>query len=91
LADDDIPETLSNKKLVNATTETVGTDSKSIVNKKYVDDKFDSVSGIATGALTFGGVLPTKESATAVKNKENYYYKVTGSFELQSSEIYTGT
>lgn len=91
LVDDDIPETLSNKKLVNATTETVGTAKNSIVNKQYVDEKFDSVSGIATGALTFGGVLPTRESATAVKNKENYYYKVTGSFELQSSEIYTGT
>ena len=59
LTSDDIPQLLTNKILSGATTYTtdIADNEKAVVNKAYVDAKFDSVSTIATGALTFGGTL----------------------------------
>jgi hypothetical protein len=61
-----------------------------VVNKSYVDDKFNTVNSIATGALVFGGTLSTDTSATGVLNNNNYYYKVTGSFTIKKDYVYTG-
>lgn len=96
LSNADIPETLSGKKLENCETSatTIPDSDKAVVNKKYVDDKIATVSGIATGALKFGGALSSWESASAKLadvNNDNSYYKVTGNFEIASSYLYNET
>lgn len=94
LTNDDIPQTLSGKILSGATTYTtdIADNEKAVVNKAYVDAKFDSVSSIATGALTFGGTLSTWESAKGALNNNNYYYKVVvRDIEIPANNIHTPT
>lgn len=82
LTNGDIPSELSNKKLIGCTTEAVSENDKyAIVNKDYVDTKFNEANTVATGALKFGGTIADLDAAKGVTvNKKTYhYYKVTAS------------
>lgn len=52
----------------------------SIVNKKYVDDKFNEANNTALGALKFGGVIPYQDEldniGKALQSKVNSYFKI---------------
>lgn len=87
LTNDDIPEELSGKTLSGCITKAVKADEKfAIVNKDYVDTKFQEANAVATGALKFGGVITSLSDATTATdgNYTYHYYKVTAqqSFEL---------
>lgn len=87
----DIPETLSGKKLENCTVVSTPTTDEAVVNKKYVDDKFASVTGIATSGLRFKGIVNNSTSALSYLNASelNSYFKVTGDgFTLAASSVY---
>lgn len=96
LLDSEIPDALTGKKLVNGvldgcTVTTVGESTDSIPNKAYVDQKFATVTGIATGALKFGGPLndaTTANNALTNKDSWNNYYKVTTQFNVAASDVY---
>lgn len=93
LTNEDIPEALSGKDLTGCTTGTPSTDT-ALANKSYVDDKFDAVNVVATGALKFVGSLSNKGSAeTALKNPDNVnaYYKVTTEFYLSTDYLWGNT
>lgn len=80
LTNSDIPTELSNKKLTNCTTEAVdASNDYALVNKAYVDTKFNSINTGLTGALIFGGTIADLDAAKGVTvNKKTYhYYKVT--------------
>ena len=90
LTNSDIPEIISGKTLQNCTTAGDPTGDASIVNKGYVDNKFNNISAISTGALKFGGPLSTNATAMAAlndPNKLNHYYKVTGSFKIDKEYL----
>ena len=75
----DIPAELVGKVLTNCTVAEVGEGNTSIVNKAYVDDKFNIANGIATGALKFGGTLTSSSNLNSIlTNSANVYkyYKV---------------
>lgn len=88
----DLPATLSNKILDNCTTSAVdvGEAETSIVNKKYVDDKFNAANSIASGALKFKGSVSTDEIAKSYLtiNNVNNYYKATSDFTLSAGTVY---
>lgn len=80
LINSDIPTELSNKKLTSCITEAVDTSNDyALVNKAYVDTKFNSINTDLTGALIFGGTIADLDAAKGVTvNKKTYhYYKVT--------------
>ena len=82
LTDADIPAELSGKTLTNCTTTSVGTEGTSIVNKAYVDEKFNIANGVATGALKFGGTLTQSSNLSSIlqdSNNVNKYYKIAES------------
>lgn len=82
LTNSDIPNELSTKKLTGCTTEAVDTSNEyALVNKAYVDDKFNSISTDLTGALIFGGAIADLDAAkgVTVNKKTFHYYKVTAS------------
>lgn len=92
LTNEDIPGELSNKKLTGCTTEAVDADNQyAIVNKDYVDTKFNAANTVATGALKFGGTIADVDAAEGVTvNKKTYhYYKVTASQAFTISGDYT--
>lgn len=90
LTDSEIPVTLTSKTLTNSTlnncvtsSEDIGTDTKAVVNKLYVDSKFQAIAGLATSSLQFGGALSDADTAQVVlADKPNYYYKITAEFNL---------
>lgn len=90
LTNSEIPATLTSKTLTNSTlnncvtsSEDIGTDSKAVVNKLYVDSKFQAIAGLATSSLQFGGALSDANTAQEVlTNKPNHYYKITAEFNL---------
>ena len=88
-------KTISNTTLSGCTTsdKEIGTDEKAIVNKAYVDAKFAEVNGIATGALTFKGSIKdaTEASNYLTAANVNTYYKATGEFNLNVSDLYDAT
>ena len=61
-------------------TVTMSTNDASIVNKKYVDDKFNTANNAALGALKFGGVIPEQEEldniGKALTSNVNSYFKI---------------
>lgn len=82
LTNADIPSELSGKKLTGCTTEAVKEDDKyAIVNKDYVDTKFNEANSVVTGALRFGGTIADLDAAkgVTVNKKTYYYYKVVAS------------
>ena len=99
LTNDEIPEELSGKSIKNSSLEgctvaVVGTGTDSVVNKEYVDKAITEVTGIATGALSFGGSLSSQETAITAVTEEQYaneYYKVTSSFTIPSQYLYSET
>lgn len=88
-------KTISNTTLSGCTTsdKEIGTNEKAIVNKAYVDAKFAEVNGIATGALTFKGSIKdaTEASNYLTSANANTYYKATGEFNLNVSDLYDAT
>lgn len=92
LTNEDIPQTLTGKVLSGATTSAseIANNDLAVVNKAYVDGKFDAINSVATGALVFKGTLSDKNSAQGVLNNNNCYYKVIGSFDIGKDYIYTG-
>lgn len=88
LVNSDIPKELSEKKLVSCTTEAVADTDFAIVNKAYVDGKFNAVNATATGALKFGGKIADVDAAKgdiADGNKVYFYYKVVNTFVIPSA------
>ena len=93
----DIPQILTDKTLENAvltnaktSDEEIGTDEKAVANKAYVDKKIQEVTGIATGALKFGGgINSSNEAETALTSKlhHNSFFKVTTEFEINTSDL----
>lgn len=97
LTSTDIPDLLKNKTLEGCTTESVDSDN-SIVNKSYVDGLIRDITGVATGALKFGGSIPNAdltsedlagEDQTKITKVQSFcnqhkftYYKATASFIL---------
>lgn len=97
LTNDDLPETIvrpiANSTLTACTTpeETIAENPLAIVNKSYVDNKFNQITGASLGALIFGGPLSDEVSAsTALGNAANLnkYYKVTEEFPINTSNLY---
>lgn len=89
LQDADIPTELENKKLTGCTTEAVGTNEYSIVNKSYVDSRITEITGVATGALKFGGAISEQSKAGTLKEEYNYhYFKAVGNFTVLKSELH---
>lgn len=101
LLNEEIPEELSGKTISSSvldgcttSNKEIGSDEKAIANKAYVDAKFTEVTGVATGALKFGGALSTNAlamSALGNTKRNNHYYKVTASFDLNTSNLYDTT
>lgn len=101
LTNDDIPETLSDKKLVNAVltngktaTSEIEDEATAIANKNYVDLKFNSVNNIATGALKFVGPISSADDAITIVTElkqANSYYKATKSFTIPAAYLYSET
>lgn len=86
-------KTLKDGTLSNYTTsdKEIGTDEKAIVNKAYVDAKFQEVGSVATGALRFkGGISDANSIETILTDStyRNYYYKVTKAFNINVSDLY---
>lgn len=100
LLNSEIPD-LDGKKITNSiltgcTTENddIGTNSKALANKYYVDKKFEEVTGIATGALRFDGTIGSVNEATSKLNdvaNNNCYYKVTADFTLSNDYLHSST
>lgn len=92
LTNTEIPKDLQDKNLIGCTTPDLdGTaQNQSIVNKKYVDELFDTANRVATGALKFGGSLSSKTTAEGKldASNNNYYYKVTGDFVLSAGSVH---
>lgn len=85
LSNSDIPETLTGKKLVSCVSEATPVNDSDIVNKNYVDTKFNAVNATATGALKFGGKIADADAAKGViaEGKKTYfYYKATNTFTI---------
>lgn len=101
LLNSEIPPELDGKKISNSTltgcsteNEEIGTSSKAIANKYYVDKKFEEVTGIATGALRFAGTIGSVNEATSKLNdiaNNNCYYKVTADFTLGNDYLHSST
>ena len=88
LTNDDLPDTISGKTLSGCTTTMPeNADITALVNKGYVDSKFNIMSA---GALQFGGTI-TKDTYTDKLNSSyvNYYYKVTTPFTLNKDYLYS--
>ena len=103
LTDAEIPEELTEKTLVDATLtnaktsdKEIGTDELAVANKAYVDSQIREITGLATGALKFGGSLSTADAAITVLNNpqgayEDHYFKATGNFTLEARYLHTET
>ena len=97
LTNAEIPDELSGKTIKNSVLDgctTAVTDiaenDNAVVNKAYVDTKFREVTGMATGALKFGGVI--SDATTAVnllkdKTAWDNYFKITGEFDIDKSNL----
>jgi hypothetical protein len=98
LTNADIPEELEGKKLKDGVLENaktfeseVGSDPTSVVNKAYVDNEIAKATGVAKGALKFGGAINDADTATGyLSNLDNCnsYYKVTADLTLAKSDFY---
>lgn len=88
LTNDDLPDTISNKTLSGCTTTVPeNASTTALVNKGYVDSKFNIVSA---GALQFGGTITGTNYEDKLNNSYvNYYYKVTESFTLSKDNLYS--
>lgn len=101
LTNEEIPAELTGKTITNGTIKNGVTDVKdvannelAIVNRAYVDSKFNQVTGMATGALKFAGPLNDATLANAaLTNSEAFYsyYIVTREFNINKSNLYDVT
>lgn len=99
LVNADIPnlegKTLTNVTINGGKTETadIGTEATAIANKKYVDDSVAKATGVAVGALKFGGYISTTTDAInklSVSDNINSYYKITVGFPIDSQYFHEG-
>lgn len=90
ILNEELPPTIQSKVFSQCTISEDGSSDKSLVSKKYIDDKFDSLYSAATGGLSFGGTLSDAATATAKLTKAhlNKYYKVTDSFTITKTQLY---
>ena len=98
LTDADIPSEISGKTIKSSvlsacTTDGVdiGTQDTAVANKAYVDSKVAQMSGLATGALKFGGSVSSQSFAISILNADDTdynYYKVTAAFNLPVDYLY---
>lgn len=94
LINEDLPAEISNKSLSGCTTEDVAENANvlSIVNKNYVDTKFNTLNNIVSGGLKFSGSIVNKDDAISVitnaANNINKYYKSTAVFTLSKDYIH---
>lgn len=98
LTNAEIPAELTGKTLKDGTLSNyktsdkeIGTDEKAIVNKAYVDAKFQEVGSVATGALRFKGGISDANSIETILTDSSYrnsYYKVTKAFNINVSDLY---
>lgn len=91
--DDLTGKTITNGILSGCTTafDAIENNNKAIVNKAYVDKKFSEVTGMATGALKFGGSLSdaiTAENKLTDINNLHTYFKVTNDFNLSVTNLF---
>ena len=103
LVDSEIPKELTEKTLVDVTftnaktsDKEIGTDELAVVNKAYVDAQIREITGLATGALKFGGTLSDADAAIAALNNptgayEDHYFKVTGNFTVEAKYLHATT
>lgn len=102
LTNDEIPEELIEKTLINATLNnakthadlTENSDNSAVANKKYVDDKFKLVNNIATGSLHFAGPIAGEIDASNKLESSEYangYFKVTSDFFFNVDKIHQNT
>ena len=92
LSNSEIPSTLQNKTLTGCTTTNVPEVDNALVNKKYVDDAVAGATGIATGALKFGGTITTQSDLSTLlsnTNNVNSYYKITENREILTELLAT--
>lgn len=87
LTDDEIPETLSNKKLKNCVILNENNSTSKIASEDYVNLELSKIEQIATGALVFGGLIGDNNKAGEVLNNNNKYYKVNAAFEITRSYL----
>ena len=101
LTNAEIPN-LEGKKITNSSVDGCSTENeaidetntKAIANKAYVDKRINEITGLATGALKFGGPmdsLVTAQTALANSKYYNHYYKVTKPFDIPASDMYSET
>lgn len=96
----DIDVELKNKTLTNCvcTVDSTAADNN-IVNKWYVDQKIEAITGVATGALRFGGSITSDDlkaenggdKTTEFLKNINHYYKATESFQIDGAYNYENT
>ena len=94
LVNEDFPNEISNKSLSGCTTENIADNANilSIVNKNYVDTKFNTLNNIVSGGLKFSGSIVNKDDAISVitnaANNVNKYYKSTAVFTLDKQYVH---
>ena len=90
ILNDELPSTIQGKVFSQCTISEDGSSDKSLVSKKYIDDKFNSLYSAATGGLSFGGTLGDAVTAIGKLTKANLnkYYKVADSFTITKAQLY---
>lgn len=93
ISNDELPNSIVAKTLkscvVDITDQNTWEDS-AVVNKKYVDDAFNRVTGIAAGALQFKGSLSDQTTAYGYLQSSfaNYYFIVTREFQIETEKLF---
>lgn len=94
ISNEELPNPITAKTLkscvVDTTDQSTWGDS-AVVNKKYVDDAFNRVTGIAAGALQFKGSLSDQTTAYGYLQSQNtnYYFIVTGAgFAIATNKLF---
>lgn len=94
ISNDELPTPITSKTLKNCVVDITDQNNwtdYAVVNKKYVDDAFSSVTGVATGALQFKGSLSDQTTAYNYLQSQfaNYYFIVTGDgFSISTEKLF---
>lgn len=85
---------IKDKALENVIVQTVDeTNAAAVVNKQYVDNKFNSSMDVATGALKFVGLVSTADDLIdyMTQNAVGSYFKATKAIIIPPEKDYQGT